>query len=364
MQAQLVGAEVAGDRRVRGDVRLELGEVADVVDALLEAADEARGEAHPRDARGAAARSRPSSARPESSPCRSRRPRPRARPAARRPPSAGGATSSRRATPPCRTSRPPAARRPRRRRPAGARRRRLWPDVALAQARLRSSSSAHGSAATLARSVARPSVSAAESTCALGSMVKNEKPTGSVASMSSRGLEVVGVGAGAVAPALGEHAPGRVVHHLDRACGCVRAISRIDCCGKIGAMPPPTRAHGAHVAGRREAEAIAEAGRGLRAERPRPQPLEAAAERGRVLGRERPDQDARARVALEARESRASPPAAARSRAKSARRRERAPTRRKPSSTCEVGTSCRFSCSVFAHASTFLPESSSGGPQA
>ncbi len=82
-------------------------------------------------------------------------------------------------------------------------------------------------------------MSAAESTCALGSIVNIEKPTGSVASMSS---VVFRWSASAPVPSRQPSANMPQVASSITSIGvrCVRAISRIDCCGKIGAIAPPT----------------------------------------------------------------------------------------------------------------------------
>ncbi len=79
------------------------------------------------------------------------------------------------------------------------------------------------------------------------------KPAAMVASMSSDRLEVVGVCAEAVAPALLEHARRWPCPSLRSGVRPVRVISRIDCCAKNGAEA--SAAHRADVRRRRQCPA-------------------------------------------------------------------------------------------------------------
>ncbi len=116
-----------------------------------------------------------------------------------------------------------------------------WPRKRLRSDASVSASSAHGSAATFARSVARSAVSAPESTCSPGSIVNSEKPTARQASMSA---VVFRWSASAPVPSVQPSANMPHVASSMTSVGVrpVRVISRIDCCGKIGAIAekPPT----------------------------------------------------------------------------------------------------------------------------
>src|SRR5688572_18179009 len=95
------------------------------------------------------------------------------------------------------------------------------------------------------------------------------------------GLEVVGVGAKAVLPALGEHAPERVVHHLLRSASAAHHLAdRL--LGKDRRDLASGGAKGANVAWSCEPEPVAEPRRGLEAERPRAQPRQQLAQRRSV----------------------------------------------------------------------------------